>query len=36
VPVIEAGALVAIAIAVSSQLVADLLYTALNPRIRMT
>jgi len=36
VPVIEAGALVAIAIAVSTQLVADLLYTALNPRIRMT
>lgn len=36
VPVIEAGALVAIAIAVGTQLVADLLYTALNPRIRMT
>jgi peptide/nickel transport system permease protein len=35
VPVIEAGAMVAIAIAVSTQLVADLLYTALNPRIRL-
>jgi peptide/nickel transport system permease protein len=34
VPVIEAGAMVAIAIAVSTQLIADLLYTALNPRIR--
>jgi peptide/nickel transport system permease protein len=34
VPVIEAGAMVAITVAVVSQLVADLLYTALNPRIR--
>lgn len=35
VAVIEAGALVAIAIAVGTQLLADLLYTALNPRIRL-
>jgi peptide/nickel transport system permease protein len=35
VPVIEAGAMVAIAVAVSTQLVADLVYTALNPRIRL-
>jgi peptide/nickel transport system permease protein len=34
VAVIEAGAMVAIAIAVTTQLLADLLYTALNPRIR--
>jgi peptide/nickel transport system permease protein len=34
VPVIEAGAMVAIVIAVGSQLVADLLYTTLDPRIR--
>jgi peptide/nickel transport system permease protein len=35
VQVIEAGAMVAIAIAVGTQLVADILYTALNPRIRL-
>jgi peptide/nickel transport system permease protein len=35
VAVIEAGAMVAIAIAVGSQLLADILYTALNPRIRL-
>lgn len=35
VPVIEAGAMVAIVVAVSTQLVADVLYTALNPRIRL-
>jgi peptide/nickel transport system permease protein len=35
VPVIEAGAMVAIVIAVGTQLVADVLYTALNPRIRL-
>jgi peptide/nickel transport system permease protein len=35
VAVIEAGAMVAIAIAVTTQLLADLLYTALNPRIRL-
>jgi peptide/nickel transport system permease protein len=35
VPVIEAGAMVAIVIAVSTQLIADLLYSALNPRIRL-
>jgi peptide/nickel transport system permease protein len=35
VPVLEAGAMVAIAIAVSTQLVADVVYTALNPRIRL-
>jgi peptide/nickel transport system permease protein len=35
VPVLEAGAMVAIAIAVGTQLVADVLYTALNPRIRL-
>jgi peptide/nickel transport system permease protein len=34
VPVIEAGAMVAITVAVGTQLIADLLYTALNPRIR--
>ncbi len=34
VPVIEAGAMVAIVIAVGTQLIADLLYTTLNPRIR--
>lgn len=34
VPVIEAGAMVAIAIAVTTQLIGDLLYTSLNPRIR--
>lgn len=36
VPVIEAGAMVAITIAVTTQLIADLLYTALNPRIRFS
>ena len=35
VPVLEAGAMVAVAIAVSSQLAADLICTALNPRIRL-
>jgi peptide/nickel transport system permease protein len=35
VPVLEAGAMVAIAIAVGTQLIADLLYTSLNPRIRL-
>ncbi|MBI3457726.1 MAG: ABC transporter permease [Candidatus Rokubacteria bacterium] len=35
VQVIEAGAMVAIVIAVGTQLIADLLYTALNPRIRL-
>jgi peptide/nickel transport system permease protein len=35
VAVIEAGALVAIAIAVGTQLLADVLYAALNPRIRL-
>jgi peptide/nickel transport system permease protein len=35
VPVIEAGAMVAITVALGSQLLADLLYTTLNPRIRL-
>lgn len=33
---IEAGALVMVALAVSTQLIADILYTFLNPRIRYT
>ena len=31
---IEAGALVMVVIAVSTQLIADIIYTFLNPRIR--
>lgn len=33
---IEAGAMVMVALAVSTQLVADIIYTFLNPRIRYT
>jgi peptide/nickel transport system permease protein len=35
-PMIEAASMVAIVLIVSSQLVADLLYAALNPRVRLT
>ena len=33
---IEAGAMVMVALAVSTQLIADIIYTFLNPRIRYT
>ena len=33
---IEAGAMVMVALAVSTQLIADIIYTFLNPRIRFT
>jgi len=33
---IEAGALVMVVIAVSTQLIADIIYTFLNPRIRFS